>query len=323
LRNNKRTMEYIENKALYEHLTHYPINTTILYNALPTKDRPTPDLPRRFAPITNGDVIYHNLMSIRPNVDMVLYNNSRTDDEIREWIQTSRTYITNLAQTYNNLCDNEERHLNHTIDQRAKCASVRLDFIGMLPLDVIRHIKQFLLPEIQTQLYISCYPNLNEMLSKLTVDRLKTYYKKHVIPKFYNHFLTTPWKRWIHTNSLKPNEIRMSPSTKPEYIAEIRKILNMLHNVIPHTPEIHRYCQMHALTLIMSMIYTAKRFAPKPAKVKPPPKPKASAKTKKNTKKTAAMLAQAQAEAEAEAQAQEDELVNAFIQAENSPPTHM
>jgi hypothetical protein len=252
---------------------------------------------------------------------MVLYNNSRTDEEIREWIQTSRTYITNLAQTYNNLCDNEERHLNHTIDQRAKCASVRLDYIGMLPLDVIRHIKKFLLPEIQTQLYISCYPNLNEMLSKLTVDRLKTYYKKHVIPKFYNHFLTTPWKRWIHTNSLKPNEIRMSPSTKPEYIAEIRKVLNMLHNVIPHTPEIHRYCQLHALTLIRSIIYTAKRFAPKPAKVKPPPKPKASAKTKKQ--KMAATLAQAQAEAEAEAEAQEDELVNAFIQAENSMQTYL
>jgi len=314
-------MEYIENKALYERLTHYPISSTILYNALPTKDRPTPDLPRRFTPITNGDVIYHNLKSIRPNVDMVLYNNSRPDTEIREWIQTSRDYITNLAQTYNNLCDNEERHLNHTIDQRAKCASVRLDYIGMLPLDLIRHIKKFLLPEIQTQLYISCYPNLNEMLSKLTVDRLKTYYKQHVIPKFYNHFLTTPWKRWISSNSLKPNEIRMSPSTKPEYIAEIRKILNMLHNVIPHTPEIHRYCQIHALTLIRSIIYTAKRFAPKPAKVKPPPKPKTSAKTKKQ--KMAAMLAQAQAEAQAEAEAQEDELVNTFIQAENSPPTQL
>ena len=212
-------MEYIENKALYEHLTHYPINTTILYNALPTQDRSNPDLPRRFTQITNGDVIYHNLMSIQPNINMVLYNNSRTDDEIREWIQTSRTYITNLAQTYNNLCDNEERHLNHTIDQRAKCASVRLDYIEQLPLDIIRYIKKFLLPEIQTKLYISCYPNLNEMLSKLTVDRLKTYYKKHVIAKFYNHFLTTPWKRWIHSNSLKPNEIRMSPSTKAGYIA--------------------------------------------------------------------------------------------------------
>ena len=310
-------MEYIENKALYEHLTHYPINTTILYNALPTQDRSNPDLPRRFTQITNGDVIYHNLMSIQPNINMVLYNNSRTDDEIREWIQTSRTYITNLAQTYNNLCDNEERHLNHTIYQRAKCASVRLDYIEQLPLDIIRYIKKFLLPEIQTQLYISCYPNLNEMLSKLTVDRLKTYYKKHVIPKFYNHFLTTPWKRWIHSNSLKPNEIRMSPSTKAGYIAEIRKILNMLHNVITHTPEIHRYCQMHALTLIMSIIYTAKRFAPKPAKVKPPPRPRASVKIKKQ--KTAAILAAILAQAEA----QEDELANIFIQAENSPPTHL
>jgi len=93
----------------------------------------------------------------------------------------------------------------------------------------------------------------------------------------------------------------------------------MLHNVIPHTPEIHRYCQMHALTLIRSMIYTSKRFAPKPAKVKPPPTPKASVKIKKQ--KMAATLAQAQAEAQAEAQ--EDELANVFIQAENSMPTHM
>ena len=164
---------------------------------------------------------------------------------------------------------------------------------------------------------------MNEMLSKLAVDRLKTYYKQHVIPKFYNHFFTTPWKRWIHSNSLRPNEIRMSPSTKQEYITEIRKVLNMLHNVIPHTPEIHRYCQTQALTLIRSMIYTAKRFAPKPAKVKPPAKIKMPAKTKKQ--KTAAMLAAtlAQAQAEAEAEGQADELVNAFIQAENSPPTYL
>jgi hypothetical protein len=107
----------------------------------------------------------------------------------------------------------------------------------------------------------------------------------------------------------------MSPSTKPEYIAEIRKVLNMLHNVIPHTPEIHRYCQLQALTLIMSIIYTAKRFAPKPAKVKPPPTPRASAKIKKQ--KTAATLAQAEAGAEA------DELVNAFMQVETSPPTYL
>jgi hypothetical protein len=260
-------------------------------------------------------------MSIRPNVDMVLYNNSRPDNEVREWIQTSRDYITNLAQTYNNLCDNEERHLNNTIDQRSKCASVRLDFIGMLPLDLIRHIKKFLLPEIQNQLYISSYPNLNEMLSKLTVYRLKTYYKEHVIPKFYNQFFTTPWKRWIHSNSLRPNEIRMSPSTKQEYITEIRKVLNMLHNVIPHTPEIHRYCQMQALTLIRSIIYTAKRFAPKLAKVKAPPKAKPN--KKKTAETLAAILAATLAEAQAEAEEEQDELVNVFIQAENSEPTHM
>lgn len=312
-------MEYTENKTIYERLSHYPINRTILYNALPTQDKTTIDMFRRFTPTTTGDMVYHNLMSIRPNVDMVLYNNSRPDNEIREWIQTSRDYITNLAQTYNNLCDNEERHLNNTIDQRAKCASVRLDYIGMLPLDVIRHIKKFLLPEIQTQLYISCYPNMNEMLSKLTVYRLKIYYKEHVIPKFYNNFFTTPWKRWIHSNSLRPNEVRMSLSTKQEYITEIRKVLNMLHNVIPHTPEIHRYCQMQALTLMRSMIYTAKRFAPKPAKVKPPAKIKMPVKIKKQ--KTAAMLAAILAQAQSEAE--QDELVNVFIQAENSEPTHV
>jgi hypothetical protein len=314
-------MEYIENKTLYERLLQFPINTTILYNARPTQDRPAIDLARRFTPTTNGDVVYHNLMSLRPNVDMVLYNNSRTDDEVREWIQMSRAYITNLAQSYNKLCDNEERHLNHTIDQRSKCASIRLDFIGMLPLDLIRHIKKFLLPEIQTQLYISSYPNLNEMLSKLKVDQLKIYYKQHVIPKFYNQFLTTPWKRWIHSNSFRPNEIRMSPSTKQEYITEIRKILNMLHNVIPHTPEIHRFCQTQALTLIRSMIYTAKRFAPKPAKVKAPPKAKTN-KTK-TAATLAAILAATLAQADAEAEAEQDELVNVFIQAENSEPTYM
>jgi hypothetical protein len=88
-----------------------------------------------------------------------------------------------------------------------------------------------------------------------------------------------------------------------------------LHNVIPHTPEIHRFCQTQALTLMRSMIYTAKRFAPKPAKVKPPPTPKTSAKIKKQ--KTAAMLAATIA------QAQADELVNTFMEVENSPPTYL
>ena len=129
---------------------------------------PTPDYPANAA---WGPILWQILHGIAEKAGRAPI----PADEVREWIQTSRAYITNLAQTYNNLCDNEERHLNHTIDQRAKCASVRLDFIGMLPLDVIRHIKKFLLPEIQTQLYISCYPNMNEMLSKLTVYRLKTY----------------------------------------------------------------------------------------------------------------------------------------------------
>jgi hypothetical protein len=119
----------------------------------------------------------------------------------------------------------------------------------------------------------------------------------------------------------------MSPSTKQEYITEIRKILHMLHNVIPHTPEIHRFCQMQALTLMRSIIYTAKRFAPTPAKVKAPPKPKTTNKIKKQKMAAtlAATIAQAEAEAHAEAQVQteEDELVNAFMQTENIEPTHV
>jgi lysyl-tRNA synthetase class I len=99
----------------------------------------------------------------------------------------------------------------------------------------------------------------------------------------------------------------------------------MLHNVIPHTPEIHRFCQTQALTLIRSIVYTAKRFAPKPAKVKPPPKPKTTDKIKKQKMAAtlAATIAQAEAEVEAQAEAEADELVNAFMQAENIEPTHL
>jgi hypothetical protein len=67
------------------------------------------------------------------------------------------------------------------------------------------------------------------------------------------------------------------------------------------------------------MIYTAKRFAPKPAKIKAPPK------AKTNKTKTAATLAAILAAtlAQADAEAEQDELVNVFIQAENSEPTYM
>jgi hypothetical protein len=67
------------------------------------------------------------------------------------------------------------------------------------------------------------------------------------------------------------------------------------------------------------MIYTAKRFAPKPAKVKPPAKIKMPAKIKKQ--KTAATLAATLAQAQAEAHV--DELVNAFMEVEHIPATQL
>ena len=109
---------------------------------------------------------------------------------------------------------------------------------------------------------------MDDMLSKLTVVRLKKFYKEHIIPKYYNDFLTTPWKRWIFTNSLKPNNVRISPTTKPEYVKEITNVLHLLHHVIPHTAEIYRHCQLQGLKLIKSMLYVTKRFAPAPSKPK-------------------------------------------------------
>lgn len=267
-------MEYYQNqqkhKQLYEKLVHYPINKTTLYRPIPQCDTlennslmQFPSQTDRFATYTNSDIVYNNLMSLTPNIDMGIYA-AHTDEELDNWINTSRAYMQNMTQTYKKKCDEEETHLRNIIKQRTQCAALRMDYIAMLPLDLIRYIKQFLLPEIQIDLYLTSYPNLSEMMSKLTVDRLKSYYRVYVLPRYYYGFCTTPWKRWIFSNSLMPKNIRKSLTTKTEYINEIIKVLHMLHNVIPHTPDIHRYCQTNALKLMKSILYTIKQFSPKP-----------------------------------------------------------
>lgn len=254
-------MEYSKNQQLYGILSQYPINKAILYNAPPANQHIDTMLPRRYMQPSKNDIVYYNLMSLQPNIDMGVHTRY-TDDELREWIYTSREYIEDLATGYKELCDVEETHLNNIINQRKNCEALNLDKITRLPADLIRHIKGFLLPETQIQLYISSYPNMDDMLSKLTVVRLKKFYKEHIIPKYYNDFLTTPWKRWIFTNSLKPNNVRISPTTKPEYVKEITNVLHLLHHVIPHTAEIYRHCQLQGLKLIKSILYVSKRFSP-------------------------------------------------------------
>jgi len=259
-------MENSKNRILYEKMVQYPINKAVLYNVPPVK-QPILETTPRYRTLTNNEMVYYNLMSIQPNIDMGVYN-SHTEVELREWINTSREYIEDLANTYKTLCDVEEKHLNNIIDQRKKCKALRLDYISQLPEDLIRYIKMFCLPETQITLYKECNPKLDDMLSRLTVARLKKFYKEQIIPKYYNDFMTSPWKRWIFTNSLKPNNIHISPTTKPEFVKEIKNVLNLLHNVIPHTAEIYNYCQLRGLKLIKSMLYVSKRFAPAPAKLK-------------------------------------------------------
>lgn len=259
-------MENSKNVTLYEKMEQYPINKAVLYNAPPIKE-PMTDIMPRYRRLTNNEIVYYNLMSIQPNIDMGVHNNY-TFTELHEWVNTSREYIEDLANTYKTLCDVEEKHLNNIIDQRKKCKALQIDNISKLPEDLIRYIKMFLLPETQIELYEACNPHLDDMLSKLTVARLKKFYKEQIIPKYYNDFMTSPWKRWIFTNSLKPNNVHISPTTKPEYVKEIKNVLHLLHNVIPHTAEIYNYCQMRGLKLIKSIIYVSKRFAPAPAKPK-------------------------------------------------------
>lgn len=260
-------MDRSKNKELYEILAQYPINKAVLYSSHPLNCPMNILVPQRYTQSTNNDIVYYNLMSIQPNINMGIYN-SHTEDELREWVNTSREYVEDLANTYKKLCDIEEIHLNNIIDQRKKCEALNLNYVSKLPVDLIRTIQEFLLPETQITLYKECNPHLEDMLMKMTVARLKKFYKEEIIPKYYNDFMTTPWKRWIFTNSLKPNNVYISPTTKPEFVKEIKKVLDLLHNVIPHTADAYRYCQLQGLKLIKSIIYVSRRFSPAPAKRK-------------------------------------------------------
>tara|TARA_X000000368_G_C22777678_1_gene600072 strand:- start:325 stop:747 length:423 start_codon:yes stop_codon:yes gene_type:complete len=127
--------------------------------------------------------------------------------------------------------------------------------VSRLPLDLVREIMSFLLPETRLIYLEERNKSLKEDLKKWKVFELKTFYKEVVQKKYIN---MTGESYMI--KCLPSHEFRGSMSTKPEYIQEIFNVLKTLKGVVPKNRETYNKFKEMATRMYISILYVNGRL---------------------------------------------------------------
>jgi len=242
------TNDNITNK--FNKLTKYPMSKKpIIYH-------------QRLRTTSIDDIIQYNINSTIPNVDIGLFNNTLTNDDIRNWIELSKQYIQTVGNEYLINCKNQEQKLNNIILQRKQCMDLDMDNISNLPDDIIRVIYSYLLPETKILYLLEKYPNIYDTLKLITAPNLKTFYKQVVVKKYsgYDSYNSTNYFYRKHLQTDYTN-VLYNLKNKREFIIEIDRILQTLRNPIPVTNYIYHFYQMRSYCLLKSIIYVGNRMA--------------------------------------------------------------
>jgi hypothetical protein len=235
----------------YNELIQYPISKfPILHNNYNMNRRTTID-----------DIIQYNINAIMPNVDIGFYQNTLTDNEIYQWIESSKIFINGIQKEYIQKCNHQDTKLQNIITQRKQCNLLNMNNISKLPDDIIYIIFSYLLPETKILFFLEKYSKKYENLKLLTVPSLKKYYKTVIYTKYFSYD-SYKHKTIYYRKCLIPdfNHIRINPRNKTEYIEEIERLLQSFRNPRPYTNEIYHFFQLRALYLLKSIIYVGKRM---------------------------------------------------------------
>ena len=235
----------------YNILAEFPIPKKIIYG-IPGDMRPY----RYIGNASIHDVIFYNLHSLVPNVDMARHLKNDFN-EIQNWIDVSRSYGEQLLQQYYQNILLQERKLSYIMHQQQSCEKLIMRNVDKLPYDLIRYIRGFLLPETRILYYTNKYNNIGDLVKKMPNDSLKRFYRE-VIRK--NYFESSPYCKYNTYRNYAPCiphdfTIQLNPPNKTAYSECINRLIHALRNTPPITPESYMFFQTRALKLIQTIVY--------------------------------------------------------------------
>lgn len=233
---------------IYEKISKYPLpDNTITY-------KPRDYTPGIYCKTTFNDLIYLNLGALVPNQDYGFYR-LHTNDDMEEWINNCAEYGNTINEKFQKRCEIQRKHLNHKKKQDELSNELNMHSVSRLPLDIVREIMSFLLPETRLIYLEERNKSLKEDLKKWKVFELKTFYKEIVQKKYINIMGENHLSR-----CLPSHEFRGSMSTKPEYIQEIFNVLKVLKMVVPKNRESYNKFKELGTRLYMSILYVNGRL---------------------------------------------------------------
>ena len=239
-------MERVE--EIYKEIKKYPLpDNTITY-------RHRTYAPGGYKPTTFNDLIYLNMEALVPNLDYGFYR-LHTNEEAGEWINKCVEYGNAINEEFQKQCETQRKRLTYKKKQDELSNELNMHSVSRLPLDLVREIMSFLLPETRLIYLEERNKSLKEDLKKWKVFELKTFYKEIVQKKYINIMGENHLSR-----CLPSHEFRGSMSTKPEYIKEIFNVLKVLKRVVPKNRESYNKFKELGTRLYMSILYVNGRL---------------------------------------------------------------
>ena len=239
-------MERVE--EIYKEIKKYPLpDNTITY-------RHRTYAPGGYKPTTFNDLIYLNMEALVPNLDYGFYR-LHTNEEAGEWINKCVEYGNAINEEFQKQCETQRRRLIYKKKQDELSSKLNMHSVSRLPLDLVREIVSFLLPETRLIYLEERNKLLKEDLKKWKVFELKTFYKEVVQKKYINIMSENHLSRCLPTH-----EFRGSMSTKPEYIQEIFNVLKTLKGVVPKSRESYNKFKEMATRMYISILYVNGRL---------------------------------------------------------------
>lgn len=239
-------MERVE--EIYKEIKKYPLpDNTITY-------RHRTYAPGGYKPTTFNDLIYLNMEALVPNLDYGFYR-LHTNEEVDGWINKCVEYGNAINEEFQKQCEIQRKRLIYKKKQDELSSELNMHSVSRLPLDLVREIMSFLLPETRLIYLEERNKSLKEDLKKWKVFELKTFYKEVVQKKYINIMSENHLSRCLPTH-----EFRGSMSTKPEYIQEIFNVLKTLKGVVPKNGESYNKFKEKATRMYISILYVNGRL---------------------------------------------------------------
>lgn len=242
----------------YGKLVEYPLpGSTITYRRRPYVQGQT------YHKTTFHDLIYLNMQELIPNIELGLHN-GKTQDEIIDWAEKTKTYMNMMHIHFQKKCD-EKIELIENMKRRSELDKKFVaEKVSILPDDIQIKIRSYLPSETRLVWLQEQYPNIQEEMKKWKVPQLKTFYKEVVIPNYINKID----EDWSNKCLSSTTFMGISMSTKDTFINEIFRVIRIFSTAEPRVISKYYRYKKQAAKLLTSILYVHKKLV-KPAVVKP------------------------------------------------------